>query len=184
MSKLLALCLLACCASCAMLKPGINGTTEVVYQGTADGAARLLAEQNRARQTADAGDIAKEAVRQGKPATLGQDANRSDVQAGYAFPWMTAMYGGAFMGGSPVAMYGDAATAGYVPGRLPQVGYPPVGYVQSQPQVVVQAAGAGSGGTASDEIVECPKTRKAKTTAELAACTANNVKELFRATRK
>jgi hypothetical protein len=180
MGKLLALCLVLF-AGCAQMKttvvetepaqagkPARTTRLEVAFSGTSGGARSLLDAETRRVQTLQSGDVAKAAIAKGMPATLGQDAARSDVQGGYTYGYGAyGMYGAGSYGGSSAVMYTEAASLGHVPGYLPRLGEAPV-YVQSQSHVVQTAGG----------LTACPSGRAPATDAEVTACTAQNLKEV------
>ncbi|MCX6714249.1 MAG: hypothetical protein NTX72_00345 [Candidatus Uhrbacteria bacterium] len=161
------------CAGCATLKPGKDGQleatysgtasgasqilaeqnrrlqtlqTEATYSGTASGASQILAEQNRRLQTLQTGEVALRAIEKKMPVTLGQDASRSDVQAGWTMFGMGGMYGANMNGSSPAMMAAEAASMGYAPGLplLSQGQY----YQTSQPK------GGGSGDSAIEQRLD------------------------------
>lgn len=150
-------------------KPSRTTKLEVNFSGTSGGARSLLDAETRRVQTIQSGDVAQAAIAKGMPATLGQDAARSDVQAGYTYGYGAyGMYGAGSYGGSSAVMYTEAASLGHVPGYLPRLGEAPV-YVQPSQPHVVQAAGG---------LTACPTGRPPATDAEVTACTAQNLKEV------
>ena len=178
MQYLLAL-FLVLCAGCAQLKTTITETEpakagkparttklEVHFSGTSGGARDLLDAETRRVQTLQSGDVAQPAIAKGMPATLGQDAARSDVQAGYTYGYGAyGTYGANPYGVSPALMAAEAASLGYMPGQLPRLGEVPVS-LPTQPQAA-QASGGGK--------VTCPRDRVARTTEERLACNENDI---------
>lgn len=148
MQKLLAM-ILACCAGCATLKAGNDGFSTVDYQGTASGAALLLAEQNRRIQTLQAGEVAIKAIDKKMPTTLGQDMARSDVQAGWMMPYGMMGMGGMFAPGLNPANMTVSQVEMNSQFMYPQIGTAPVYYQPGQPQVVQT-----TGGTADSKDLE------------------------------
>lgn len=173
MKKSLALVLLVLCASCAQMRQTITETSTTAdgksvvkttnsdskCEGFGCNAGQLAALEVRRQQVADAGAVAKAAVAKGMPATLGQDASRSDTQAGYQFGQYGYGYG-QYGAGSALAMT-EAASLGGGMGYLPRLGEQPV-YVQPPQAQPVQAGGSMS--------AVCPKDRTSVTQAERLAC--------------
>ncbi len=165
MSKVLTI-VLVCCAACATLKTAKDGSVSVEYQGTASGAAEILAEQNRRLQTMQAGQVALNAIEKKMPTTFGQDAIRSDVQAGWQFGYGYGygMYG--LNGGNLTA--GQIELLGQQPGYLPRLGEAPI-YVQSGSPQVAKSAGGN---------IACPNERIAQTDQERIACNERDIEAL------
>jgi len=150
-------------------KPARTTKLEVNFSGTSGGARNLLDAETRRVQTLQSGDVAQAAIAKGMPATLGQDAVRSDVQAGYTYGYGAyGTYGANPYGVSPAILAAEAASLGYVPGQLPRLGEVPVSLL-SQPQAA-QVAGGG--------LTACPSGRPPGTDGEVAACAAQNLKEV------
>lgn len=191
------------CAACAQMKttvsetipatadrPERTTTVEVNYRGTAGGARELVEVEIRRAQSGSAAEVAKAAVAKGLPATLNQDARQSGVQAGFNGWWGAGgwygMPGAVGVSGSAALMRGDMATFGYGP-NLPPLAVPPVMHVVAPPTVAYTTtpapatpASASSGG---EPVAKCPKRGHPTTTAELAACTADQVREITRVLR-
>lgn len=152
-------------------KPARTTRLEVNFSGTSGGARSLLDAETRRVQTIQSGDVAQAAIAKGMPATLGQDAARSDVQAGYAYGYGAyGTYAANPYGVSPSIMAAEAASLGYG-GSLPRLGEPIVHIIQpSQPHVVQTTGG----------LTTCPAGRPPATDAEVTACTAQALKEVRR----
>jgi hypothetical protein len=175
MKRFLVLGLLVLCASCAQMKQTITETSTTAdgksvvkttnsdskCEGFGCNAGRLASLEIRRQEVADAGAVAKAAVAKGMPTTLGQDASRSDTQAGYQFGQYGYGYGyGQYGAGSALAMT-EYASLGGGTGYLPRLGEQPV-YVQPPQAQPVQAGGSTS--------AVCPKDRASVTQAERLAC--------------
>lgn len=147
-------------------KPARTTKLEVNFSGTSGGARSLLDAETRRMQTVQSGDVAQAAIAKGMPATLGQDAARSDVQAGYTYGYGAyGVHGANPYGVSPAILAAEAASLGYA-GNLPRLGEAIV-YVQpGQPQVVHTTGG----------LTACPSGRPPATDAEVTACTALDLK--------
>lgn len=140
-------------------------------EGFGCNAGRLASLEIRRQEVADAGAVAKAAVAKGMPTTLGQDASRSDTQAGYQFGQYGYGYGyGQYGAGSALAMTEYASLGGGM-GYLPRLGEQPV-YVQPPQAQPVQAGGSMS--------AVCPKDRVSVTQAERLACIEEDQTKLMK----